>query len=182
MWPPGGLPQFGLQGRIRGEYQAEIGRALCVWGDAGWGRLVRSGKYESNHFSNRLVAASVRLVQDWAPQPAPEWVTCIPSSRNPSLVPDFAKRLADDLGLPFREVLLRTEERSEQKKMANSTQQALNVDGSLGVVEEGVIQAPVLLVDDMVDSRWTFTVATRLLREQSGSEVWPFALAYTGNS
>ena len=111
MWPTGGLPQFGLQGRIRGEYQAEIGRALCVWGDAGWGRLVRSGKYESNHFSNRLVAASVRSVEDWDPQPAPKWVTCIPSSRNPSLVADFAKRLADDLGLPFREVLLRTEAR-----------------------------------------------------------------------
>lgn len=182
MWPAGGLPQFGLQGRIRSEYQAEIGRALCVWGDAGWGRLVRSGKYERNHFSDRLVEASVNLIQAWDPQPAPKWITCIPSSRNPSLVPDFAERLANALGLPFCKTLEKVATRPEQKEMVNSTQQALNVDGSLGVIEEEVIQGPVLLVDDMVDSRWTFTVAAKLLREQSSSEVWPFALAYTGNS
>ena len=45
-WPGGGLPKYELNGPIRDEYQAEVGKALCIWGDAGWGRLVRSGKYE----------------------------------------------------------------------------------------------------------------------------------------
>ena len=44
-WPAGGLPQYRLTGRIPPELQAQPGKALCVWGDAGWGDLVRRGKY-----------------------------------------------------------------------------------------------------------------------------------------
>ena len=66
--------------------------------------------------------------------------------------------------------------------MANSTQQALNLDGSLGVIADELMQGPVLLVDDMVDSRWTFTVASWLLRGHGCQEVWPFALADAGTS
>jgi ATP-dependent DNA helicase RecQ len=64
--------------------------------------------------------------------------------------------------------------------MANSTQQARNVDGSLGVVAGGVRAEPVILVDDMVDSRWTFTVAAWLLRSNGSGEVWPLALSQAG--
>jgi ATP-dependent DNA helicase RecQ len=39
----------------------------------------------------------------------------------------------------------------------------------------------VLLVDDMVDSRWTLTVATWLLRGNGSGEVWPIALSLTGH-
>ena len=37
--------------------------------------------------------------------------------------------------------------------------------------------APVLLVDDLVDSRWTVTVAGRVLRTAGAGPVLPFALA-----
>ncbi len=36
---------------------------------------------------------------------------------------------------------------------------------------------PVLLVDDLADSRWTLTVAGRLLRQSGAASVLPFALA-----
>jgi ATP-dependent DNA helicase RecQ len=52
-----------------------------------------------------LVAACAALVRDWNPGPAPAWVTCIPSLRHPGLVPDFARRLAERLGLPFHGIL-----------------------------------------------------------------------------
>ena len=39
--------------------------------------------------------------------------------------------------------------------------------------------APVLLVDDLVDSRWTITVAGRELRRAGAAAVLPFALALT---
>ena len=38
---------------------------------------------------------------------------------------------------------------------------------------------PVLLVDDLADSRWTMTVAGRELRLAGASRVLPFALALT---
>ncbi len=42
------------------------------------------------------------------------------------------------------------------------------------------LDGPVLLVDDLVDSRWTLTVAGRALRVAGADEVLPFALASVG--
>ena len=174
------MPQYRLTGRIAAELQAQPGKALCVWGDAGWGTLVRQGKYHDGHFADELVEACAVLVREWNPQPAPAWVTCIPSLRRPDLVPDFARRLAAALNVPFDAVLEKTDNRPEQKTMANSTQQARNIDGSLAVNAGALRPASVLLVDDMVDSRWTLTVATWLLRSHGSGEVLPLALALTG--
>ena len=46
-----------------------------------------------------------------------------------------------------------------------------------GLAEAG--SAPVLLVDDLADSRWTMTVAGRELRRAGAAGVLPFALALT---
>jgi ATP-dependent DNA helicase RecQ len=152
-----------------------------MWGDAGWGRLVQNGKYVDKRFSDELVKACADLTRKWDPKPAPTWVTCIPSLRHQKLVPGFARRLSSELGLPFRDAIVKTGARPEQKTMVNSIQQARNVDGSLAVIDERLLAGPVLLVDDMVDSRWTLTVAAWLLRSRGTGEVWPLALSITGN-
>ena len=168
--------QKGPSKKIPGHLRFQPGRALSIWGDAGWGQTAMDGKYKIEHFSDDLVVACVNLLHEWNPQPYPEWVTCIPSLRHPDLVPDFSMRLAEKIRLPFRPLLVRTEERPEQKTMENSAQQVRNVWGSLEVKEKPPI-GPVLLVDDIVDSRWTFTVATYLLRSEGSGKVWPLALA-----
>lgn len=180
-WPTGGMPQYKLNGQIAAAHQAQPGRALCIWGDAGWGGEVRHGKYHDGHFSDALVTACVQMIREWNPQPAPTWVTSVPSLRHPTLVPDFAKRLAVALGLPFHVVIAKTDNRPEQKTMANSTQQARNIDGSLALNGQQVPHGPVLLVDDMVDSRWTLTVSAWLLRKNGSGAVWPMVLSQTGH-
>lgn len=172
-----GMPQ----GNIPIALQASSGRALCMWGDVGWGNLVREGKYRDDRFSDELVDACVRLLRDWAPSPEPAWVVPTPSLRRPELVPEFAQRLAEAIGLPCYRVLERTQEHPEQKGMENSTHQALNVFRSLAVSNQPP-PGPVLLVDDIVDSRWTMTVAAYLLRSHGSGEVWPFSLSRAGGS
>ena len=181
-WPAGGLPQMNVSGKIAPERQTQPGKILCVWGDAGWGALVRQGKYQDRRFADDLVNACVALVHEWSPQPRPAWVTCIPSRRHPDLVPDFARRLAAALDLPFHAVLAKTDDRPEQKTMANSSQQARNIDGSLAVNSGTLPTGPVLLVDDMVDSRWTLTVAAWLLTSHGTGPVYPLALASTAHA
>jgi len=180
-WPTGGLPRMEVNGRIPAERQSQPGRILCMWGDAGWGSLVREGKLKNGPFADQLVEVCAAMVRTWAPQQAPTWVACIPSRRHPNLVPDFARRLAIALRLPFHPVLEKTDDRPAQKQMNNSSQQARNVDGAFriaGVVPTG----PVLLVDDMVDSRWTMTVAAYLLLSNGSGPVHPLALASTAQA
>jgi ATP-dependent DNA helicase RecQ len=180
-WPAGGLPVYGLRskGKIPVDLQAEAGKALSFWSDAGWAELVKRGKYKTGHFDAALVEGCVRLIQQWRPAPPPEWVTCIPSRRHPELVPAFAAQLAAALNLPFVPALEKQCDTEEQKAMQNSTQQARNLDGSLAI-SGPIPTGPCLLVDDMVDSRWTFTVAAWLLREHGAGPVFPLALAQTG--
>jgi len=178
-WPLDTMPLYGLKGNISRELQAEQGKTLCTWGGAGWGDLVRQGKCQDHHVVEDLVVACTSLIQEWNPQPAPTWVTCIPSLRDPALVPEFAERLAQRLGLPFQAVIRRTIDRPPQQTMQNSMQQAHNLDGSFELTAT-LPEGPVLLVDDTVDSRWTMTVAAWLLRSHGSGEVYPMALATMG--
>ena len=153
------------------------GRALCYYGDAGWGKVVRNGKYELGHFSDELVDVVAHKIKHlWQPDPFPTWVTAIPSHRHPTLVPDFALRLSQQLNLPFYPILMCVGERPEQKTMQNSSMQARNVLSSLAV--NGVVpNQPVLLIDDIIDSGWTLTIAGYLLRSKGAGVVYPFSLA-----
>jgi ATP-dependent DNA helicase RecQ len=182
-WPPGGLASLGVRGNtnIAPDRNLQPGKILCMWGDAGWGEMVRVGKYRDAHFSDELVTACAVLIREWAPHPAVRWVTSIPSLRHSTLVPDFARRLAAALNLPFYAALEKTDDRPPQKEMENSSHKAGNVDGALRILGN-VPTGPVLLVDDMVDSKWTLTVAAYILTSYGSGPVYPFALASTANS
>ncbi|HMP71248.1 MAG TPA: RecQ family ATP-dependent DNA helicase [Pirellulaceae bacterium] len=156
--------------------RAQEGRALSLWRDAGWGQLVARGKYETEQFSDELVDACVEMLEIWSPQPPPQWVTCVPSQNHPALVPDFAARLADALRLPFVPCVQKVRNNPQQKLMQNSFQQAKNLDGVFQI-SNNCKAGPCLLVDDVVDSGWTFTVVAALLRRVGCSAVYPLALA-----
>ena len=118
-WPTGLFAH--LKARIPPDLQNAPGRALCEYGDAGWGRHVREGKYAHGRFDDVLVHAAAALIGErWRPEPAPEWVTAIPSRQHPHLVANFAEHLAAVLGLPFLLALQRSGDPAEQKLMANS--------------------------------------------------------------
>jgi ATP-dependent DNA helicase RecQ len=113
----------------------------------------------------------------WRPDPAPTWITCVPSRQHQTLVPDFARRLARRLRLPFVDCIRKVRDTEPQKSRANSFQQAQNLMGAFAVDPATVRPGPVLLIDDMVDSKWTFTVTAALLRRAGSGVVHPFALA-----
>ena len=175
---PAGLPDPEMRGNIAKEQRTREGRSLCRWGDPGFGALVRRGKLQDYRFDDQLVEAAAQLIGErWRPEPAPTWITCIPSRRRQTLVPDFARRLAGLLGLPFLECIRKVRETEPQKTRANSFQQVRNLLGAFAVDETSLRQEPVLLIDDMVDSKWTFTIVAALLHRAGSGVVYPFALA-----
>ena len=161
-----------------GDLMCEEGRALSRWGEAGWGELAQEGKF--NHaFDDRLVDASRELILDrWKPDPMPTWVTFVPSSNHPALVGDFARKLADQLDIPCHDVVRKIKKNQPQKDQENSHYRCVNLDGVFEI-DGDVPQGPVLLVDDAVDSKWTFTVIGALLRRRKSGPVHPFAVMDT---
>ena len=65
--------------------------------------------------------------------------------------------------------------------MQNSVHQARNLDGALAITSPPVPPGPVLLVDDVVDSGWTMTLTSWLLRDAGSGPVLPVALAKMGS-
>jgi ATP-dependent DNA helicase RecQ len=176
--PKGAFKTYELSGNLSQQLRAECGRVLSRWGDAGWGRLVAEDKH-SGHFRDELAdAAAEMILERWHPEPPPKWVTGVPSRKHPLLVPDFAKRLAGRLKMPFRDVVSKVKDNQPQKQQNNSYHQCRNLDGAFEI-RDRVPGTPVLLVDDIVDSRWTMTVIAALLRRAGSGPVFPVALATT---
>ena len=168
--------EYGFRGNLPQPLRAQEGRVLSRWGDAGWGRTVADNKH-AGRFSDELVEAMAEMIQQrWQPHPAPQWVCCVPSRNHPELVPDFARRLAVRLGLPFMDAVSKVRDNQPQKGQQNRFHQCRNLDGAFAVTQLYQGQ-PVLLVDDIVDSGWTLTVVAALLQQAGSGVVYPVALA-----
>lgn len=178
------LPSFRVDGayKIDDAFLCEEGRVLSNYGDAGWGKIVSEGKYRKGYFNAQLVEASYKLLKDFVREQKIQWVTNISSRRRPQLVKDFARRLAERLGLEYADVILKTEDAECQKVWNTSYLQCQNAYNSFEVDERLVKNENVLLVDDMVDSRWTFTVCGYKLRKKQCGKVYPYALADSSGS
>lgn len=176
--PRGTLSTLSEKGKLLPQLRSEKGRVLCRWGHSGWGSIVADQKH-ANRFGDELVDALAEMItQRWRPAPFPTWVTWVPSLNHPELVPDFAKRLAHRLGLPFKEVVGKVKANEPQKLMQNKHHQCTNLEGAFAITTP-LLEGPVLLVDDVVDSGWTFAIISAQLRQAGSDLIYPVALAST---
>ena len=165
-----GLPS----GNIAAAERLLPGRILAAEGDGGWGTVVREAR-STGVAPIELLQAAEELIRRWRPDPWPEWIAFVPSFSR-TMAADLATALAVVLDLRVHPVLRRVGPRPPQSGMANSSQQLANVHDALVVIGD-VPSGPVLLVDDLVDSRWTMTMGGALLRRAGAGVVHPFALA-----
>jgi ATP-dependent DNA helicase RecQ len=155
----------------------QSGIALCNYYDEGWGAQVRQGRI-MNHYSDDLVEASAAALQLYWQQTRIQvsGIIPMPSLRRPKLVPNFAERLAQKLGLPYAAAIRHEIQHPPQADMHNSFQQALNVRSKF-VISGRLKGNAILLVDDIADSKWTLTVAGDLLQRNGSGPVFPFVLS-----
>jgi ATP-dependent DNA helicase RecQ len=173
------LSEYGFKGNLPKNLRSEVGKSLSRWGDAGWGKIVVEDK-RNNYFRDELVDAFVEMINKrWTLNPMPTWVTCVPSNRHPELVPSFAKRLAAKLGLPFIPVINKLRETAPQKEQENRYFQCKNLDGIFEINDKLRLDEPVLLIDDAIDSGWTLSIVSALLRQSGTGLVYPATLTST---
>jgi ATP-dependent DNA helicase RecQ len=187
LWPAGmgnlGVP---VSGRIAAGEAAESGRVLARFTDLGLGQRLRALLADADGPVPEWVAPycfQVLREWDWAERPLA--VASIPSRRHPELVASLAAELARRGKLVDLGVLERHDRADDSEPAGNSAfrlRQVYDAFALTGAQREWLGQAAgsVLLVDDFTDSRWTLTVAARLLRQGGAPSVMPFALAAVG--
>ena len=184
---PSGMNRLGVgaSGRIPAEEQLRPGRALARLSDLGWGQRLRQVLAADAPAEDDLVRAVVLLLADWDWAERPVGVVAMPSRRRPQLVGSLAERLSTIGRLPLLGTLDLVDGGPVGEPGGNSAFRLagvwdrLAVGPELGGRLEG-LSGPVLLVDDLVDSRWSLTVAGRALRRAGAPGVLPLALAVEG--
>ena len=171
-WPSQAV-DLPVRGRIPETHRASPGRVLGRWGDGGYGDEALACR-AAGQPSQRLLAGVHELLEDWDAHPA--WVSWVPASPDEAFLHHLADLLATRLGVPCRASLTTSAEALPQRAMRNSPQAATNAWRSLAVLPDTELAGPVLLLGEVVRTRWTITVASYLLREHGAGPVLPLAL------
>jgi ATP-dependent DNA helicase RecQ len=160
----------------------QAGLALAGYYDDGWGELVRRGRLEG-HYDNSVIEAAAKAIKTYfaSASEKPKLLVPVPSLRRPTLVADLAERLSGYLGWPLVHALKHVKQHPPQLEMRNSHQQAANVIGRF-TVSAALRGEPLLLVDDIADSKWTLTVLGDLLQGYGAGRIYPFVLSVTNTS
>ncbi len=164
-----------VSGRTRIDKPNEEGICLSIYGEDGYGAMVKKGKYETKKFCDSLVEKSASVLRNLVSEKGISQLAYIPSLRS-DVVKDFAIQLAAKLGIPCIDVFQKNAAKM-QKEMENSSFQCGNARKSFSLREGISLSGSILLVDDVVDSKWTLTVCGYLLRSAGAEHVYPYALA-----
>ncbi|PCE14398.1 recombinase RecQ [Microbacterium sp. SZ1] len=183
-WPTGAdRLDVPVRGRIAAEQQADEGRALARLTDLGWGGTLRqmfAAGAPDAAVTSQVLDACIRVLARWEWAERPVAVVAMPSRSHPLLVDSLARGLAEVGRLPYLGALSPVGGGPSGQAGGNSVFRLAGLWDRLCADHLEVSSGPVLLVDDLVDSRWTMTVAARELRRAGATAVLPFALALRG--
>jgi len=182
-WPTGmdrlGVP---VRGRLAADDTLQPGRVVARLSDLGWGGRLRDVLREDQVVPRSLMVAAIDVLREWDWTARPTAVVAMPARGRPQLVASLAQGLAEIGRLPFLGRLEYAAEGPTGGPGGNSAYRLAQVWGQFVVPHDlamamGAAAGPILLVDDVVSSRWSLTVAGRTLRDAGASAVLPFALA-----
>jgi len=195
---PSGLDRLGVtadgkavKGRIAESERPEEGRVIARLSDLGWGGPLREllrtddeGRpVDPGDVPAAIAGVCVRVLKEWDWAERPSVVVSVPAIGRPQLVASLAEGLASVGRLDNVGPLDLNPSAGPLNHQVNSAFRVADVWERFAVppgMAAAVTGNVVLLVDDQVDSRWTMTVAARLLRRAGAAAVLPFALAAQG--
>jgi ATP-dependent DNA helicase RecQ len=176
LWPTAlGNLGLDLKGKIAG---AEEGRVVARLTDLGLGQalrdLFRPGAPDQE-VPVPLVQGVVATLADW--QPRPDGIVSFESRTHPMLVGSLVEGLSRHLGVPvLGQVTIRDDTIGPGQGATNSAQRIAALSRRYTLKAEPVDGRRVLLVDDLVATGWSMTLAAHWLRVEGADAVLPLAL------
>ncbi|MGN6754426.1 MAG: RecQ family ATP-dependent DNA helicase [Intrasporangium sp.] len=182
---PSGMDRLGVprKGRIGPDVAMAPGRAVARLSDLGWGQRLRELlRGEDAEVPEPVVRACVAVLAGWDWAERPVAIVTVPARRRPMLVRSLAEQLGRLGRLPVLGELDLVDGGPTGEPGGNSAFRLAGVWGRHAVGRDlqgrlSGIPGPVLLVDDVADSRWTLTCAAEALREAGAPGVLPLTLA-----
>jgi ATP-dependent DNA helicase RecQ len=178
MWPTA-LSNLGIDLRGRIGEPAEEGRAVARLTDLGHGQSLRrllGADTPDGPVPVPLVEAVVEVLRDWRPEV--DGIVHVESATRPTLTADLAAGLSRFLQVPLLgRWALADPDVLPGQGAANSAQRVAAVGRRFRLDADDVAGRSVLLVDDLVVTGWTLTLAGRALRQAGAERVLPLTLA-----
>jgi ATP-dependent DNA helicase RecQ len=169
LWP-GGTP--GRKGRIAG---LQPGRALAFADDPAWAEVLATLWRADGPAPQEVRDGMVEVLRRWSRSwQRPAAIVAMPSRRFPQLVGSVAEHLATIGRLPLVDALEVTGPPPSAEVSSGVRVRELLARTALHPGTD--LDGPVLLVDDVIRTRWTVTVASSLLVEAGASAVLPLAV------
>jgi ATP-dependent DNA helicase RecQ len=176
MWPTA-LTNLGIELKGKIADPPSAGRAVARLTDLGYGQQLRDLFREGTPDGPvpvPLVKAVIEVLGDWKPRAAA--IVFVESARRPTLTSDFADGLSRYLRIPVAgRFAIADPGVAPGQGAANSAQRVAAVLRRYRL-EADLPTGPVLLLDDLVGTGWTLTVASRALREAGATDVLPLTL------
>ena len=198
---PSGMDRLGVpvKGKLKpGEGLAE-GRVLARLTDLGWGGALRelfAAGAADRAVDPGMLQACVQVLREWGAGDSrnPGWsgvgrpaaIVSVPSRGKPELVRSLAMGISEIGRIPYLGELQLAHGGPTGSRGGNSAYRLAGVWDRLvpGPELEAALSSlqggSVMLIDDIVDSRWTLTVAGRVLRQAGAGAVIPLVLAQAG--
>jgi ATP-dependent DNA helicase RecQ len=182
MWPTA-LANLGINLKGKIAEGADIGRVIARLTDLGHGQALRELFREDTPdgpVPPGLASALMEVMKSWSAKwPArPDCIVMVDSERRPQLVLDLAEGLSRVMQIPVvGRYAIADPSVPPGAGQANSAQRVAAVRRRFALDAEVPSGATVLLVDDVVVSGWTLTLAATGIREAGAGLVLPLALA-----
>lgn len=180
MWPTA-LANLGLD--LKGKIAAgpDEGRAIARLTDLGHGQALRELFAEGvadGPVPPSLAAGLMTVMKDWSREWAerPVAIVQVESATRPQLVADLAAGLSRVMQLPIVGHWAIADPSVDPGRGATNSAQRVAAVTRRYELRADVPAGPVLLVDDLVVTGWTLTVAAVALREAGATSVLPVAL------